>query len=155
MKRAEKGFTLVEIVFVAAISAFILVGMIHLYILTSVQSEVAGKMTLAVSEAQNKLEEIRNTPYSEIATDYASGGTPGNTFDLTLLEGKGVIYIDSSNPELLGLEVVVCWKDKYDRVIGEDLNLNGMLDDGEDSTTSGTLGKIDSPVILKTMITRR
>jgi len=152
MKGSQNGFTLAELVFVAGILSFTLVGMMKLYIYTSTQAEMAGNVTIAVSQAQNKLEEIRNHAYDMIATDYGSGGTPGNTFDLSILTGKGAVYIDSSNSELLVLEVVVSWMDKYNRIIGEDANLNGVLDGGEDANGNG---KLDSPVRLMSMITER
>src|SRR3990167_4005487 len=127
------GFTLIELVFVAGILAVVLTGMIQLFIHTSVTAELSGNKTLAVAEAHNKLEEMRNHSFDLIATDYASGGTPGDTFNLTNLTGKGKIYIDNSNPSLLTLKVVIAWQNKYNRIVGEDLDLDGTLDGGEDT----------------------
>ena len=56
--------------------------------------------TFAISEAQSKLDEIRNSNYDLITTDYISGGTPGNTFETTQPTGIGSIYINDSNPDL-------------------------------------------------------
>lgn len=148
---SSQGFSLPELVLVAGILAFALTGLIRLYIYTSVEGALAGNKTVAVSEAQDKLEEIRNHDFSLITADYGSGGTPGNVFDLSQLDGKGIIYIDSSNSELLVIKVVVCWRDKYDRIIGGDLNLNGQYDTGEPNVS----GQLTSPVTLMTMITRR
>lgn len=150
--RKKQGFTLLELMFAVAILVTVVSGMVRLFVFTSTQADIAGRKTIAVSEAQTKLEEIRNTDYSLITTNYGSGGTPGNTFDLSLIDGKGVIYIDSSNAELLVLEVVVSWNNKYNRVVGEDQDLDGVLDAGEDANSNG---KIDSSVELITYLTRR
>ncbi len=152
MKQNDKGFMLAELVVLLGILAVSVTSILQLFIHTNALSEMAGNKTAAVSEAQSKIEEIRSAGFVNIPTLYASGGTPGNTFTPSLLAGKGVIHLDSSNPELLEIEVVICWKDKYDRVIGEDLNLNGVLDTGEDVNANG---KIDSPVRLVTYYTRR
>ena len=148
----RNGFTLIETMVVVFILAVTMVGMIQLMAYSSISSELAGNKTSAVSEAQNKIEEIRNHSYNTIATDYASGGTPGNTFNLSFLTGKGFVYVDSSNAELLTVQVSICWRNRLNRVIGEDKNLNGTLDAGEDENTNG---KIDSPVTMMTMVTRR
>ena len=159
MREAESGFTLMELMVVVWILSVTIIGMVQLFIYTSVQAEMAGRKTLAISEAQSKLEEIRNHTYASITTDYISGGTPGNTFTPVFFTGRGAVYIDSAgsfitgtNAELLGVKVTVSWRDKYNRIVGEDTNLNGVLDGGEDRNGNGQL---DSPVTLMGMITRR
>ena len=144
--RKNRGFTLIELMIVVVILSVVIVGMARLFIFTSTLSEISGNKTKAVSEAQGKVEEIRNHDYDDIAADY-----DGTVFPLVQLTGgKGFIYINSSDPELLIIEVSACWRDQHGRVIGDDLNLNGVLDSGE-----GTGGKIDSPVKIITMLTRR
>lgn len=150
--RSQAGFSMVELLIGIAIIAFILISMMELFIYTSSQAQMAGNVTQAVSQGQSKMEEIRNHTYANIVADYSSGGSPGSTFDLTGITGKGRIYIDSSNAELLQIKVVVSWRDKYSRVVGEDKNLNGSLDSGEDANGNGQL---NSPVELVSMITRR
>ena len=150
--RKNQGFTLLELMFAVAILVTVVGGMVRLFVFTSTQADIAGRKTIAVSEAQTKLEEIRNVDFDLITTNYGSGGTPGNTFDLSLIDGKGIIYIDSSNAELLVLEVVISWNNKYNRVVGEDKDLDGMLDAGEDANSNG---KLDSSVELVTYLTRR
>ena len=149
---SKNGFTLIELLIVASILSVVIAGIINLYIYTSVAAQLAGNKTLAVSEAQSKIEEIRNHTFDDITVDYTSGGTPGNTFSLSQLNGIGVIYIDSSNAELLEIEVIVSWQDKYNRVIGEDLDLDGILDAGEDVNGNG---KLDSIIKVESMVTRR
>ena len=155
MKRTtQAGFTMIELVIIAGILSLTIVGMVRLFIFTSVGAQLAGNKTQAISEAEKKLAEIRNYSFDDISTDYESGGTMGNTFNPSHFDGpaKGVVYIDDTNAELLIIDTVVCWEDKYGRIIGEDINLNGTLDTGEDLNSNG---KIDSIVELSTMLTRR
>ena len=148
----KEGFTLVELVFVIGILASIAVGMVQLYIHTAAMADLSGNVSIAVSQAQNILEEIREHDYDLISADYGAGGNPGNKFDLTLMTGKGRIYLDTSNAELIEIEVVVSWEDRYGRIIGEDLDLDGELDGGEDSNGDS---KLSSIVTLMSMVTRR
>ncbi|MBU3912428.1 MAG: prepilin-type N-terminal cleavage/methylation domain-containing protein [Candidatus Omnitrophica bacterium] len=149
-KRA--GFTLMELVIAIGILALVLVGLLQVFVCCLSLSELAGNSTIAISKAQGKLEEIRNHSFNSIVVDYSQGESPGNIFDLTQLNGKGVIYIDDTNPELLEIEIVVSWQEKGNRIIGEDSNLNGALDTGEDDNGNG---KLDSPVSLVSMIAKR
>jgi type II secretory pathway pseudopilin PulG len=152
MMKSKQGFTLVELLIVIAILIFIVTGLIQMFIYGSVLADLASNKTMAVTDASNKLEEIRNYDFDDIVVDYASGGTPGDTFDLAQLTGKGKIYIDSTNPELLTVMVVVAWENKYSRKSGEDLDFDGVLDAGEDVDGDGELS---SPVELVTMVTER
>ena len=135
------GFTLVELLMATIILSVVLVGLIQLFIRCSVLTELASNITAAMSEAQGKMEEIRNYDFDSIATDYVNGGAL-NPFDLTQLAGKGIIYIDSSNADLLEVEIVISWQNKYGRIIGEDLDLDGTLDTGEDVNGDSKLSSI-------------
>lgn len=154
MKNKKKGFTLVELMIVAAILAVVVVGMLQIFIYASESAAIAADKTLALSAAQDKIEEIRNHSYDDIVADYASGGTPGNTFTVNNLNAEGAVYVDASNAELLIVKVVVCWEDKYGRIIGEDFNLNGVLDPGED-TPGEENNEIDSIASLVSMVAKR
>lgn len=145
----QNGVGLLELLIVAGIMAVTVLGMLQLFVFTSTGASLAGNKTIAVMEAQSKIEEIRAYDFDSIVTDYANGGTVGNTFALSSINGMGVVYIDNSNPDLLTVEVVVSWEDKYDRIVGEDKNLDGTLAFAED--VNGNL-KIDSPVELVTQL---
>lgn len=159
----QSAFTLVEVVMVAGILVFCITAMLQLYVFTSVQAEMAGNKTQALSEAQNIIEDIRNASYAQISTNYGQGGTPGNVIALAppaaQITGSARVYIDSNqtyisgtNTELLGVLVVVSFRNKYGRIVGEDLDLDGVLDNGEDLNNNS---RLDSPVTLMSMITRR
>ena len=155
--RSKQGYTLIEVLVAAVVVVIALVAVVRLYVFCSFLSEMTGNMTRATSAAQSKMEEIRNYTYTSIASDYASGGAVGNTFNVTNSKGtkmgKGVVYIDSSTSSLLEVKVVVCWQDdKNDRIIGEDTDLDGVLDAGEDLNSNS---KIDSIVTLISKIAQK
>lgn len=113
----RQGFTLAEVLIAVGILAVVIVGLLQLFVYCSTLAEAAGNTTLAVSEAQNKMEEIRNHDFSAIAVDYASGGTPGNTFTLTSLNGTGTITVSQvgGSSELLQVRTDVVWQNKNGR----------------------------------------
>lgn len=152
MKRNEQGLTMVELMIVVMILVFVVTGMVQTFLYSSTIADIARNKTLAVTDASSKLEQIRNHPFDDITTDYVSGGTPGDLFDLTTLTGKGKIYIDTTDPELLVVKVVVCWQNKYNRILGEDLDFDGVLDAGEDVDGDG---EISSPLELVTYVAEK
>ncbi len=113
----NQGFTLVEVLIAIGILAVVVVGLLQLFVYCSSLAEAAGNTTLAISEAQNKMEEIRNHDFADIATDYASGGTPGNAFALTSLNGTGTITLSQAagSSELIQVQVSVVWQNKNGR----------------------------------------
>lgn len=154
MKR-RKGFTLLELLVSVVILVLVLVVLLQLYLYWFNLSEAAASFFYAASQTQEKLEEIRNHgfyDFDSIAVDYGSGGSPGNIFHLQHGNATGVIYVNSTNPELLEIEIVTSLQTTIGRVVGEDADLDGTLDAGED--TNGN-GKFDSPVTLKSFLTKR
>ncbi len=151
-RNKTEGFSFVEMMVTVAILSISLSTVLGFFVYCLSLVNLSGNMTKALHGAQGKIEEIRDHAYSLLTTDYASSGTPGNTFNVAQLNGKGVVYIDSTNANLLKVKVAVSWKDQNNRTIGEDLNLNGILDAGEDKDGNGEL---DSPVSLVTLIAQR
>ena len=148
----NRGFTLVEVLVSALIMGSIIVGLLQLFIYCSLLSEMSGNITIATSEAQSKMDEIRNTTFSLITTNYPSG----TSFNLNQITGKGVIYIDSTtapaNSNLYRIKISVSWRNKNGRVIGSDKNLNGAIDAGEALDSDGNL---DSLVKLVSYVANR
>lgn len=147
-----KGFFLIEIMIVIAVLVIVLVGYLQLSIVCFGLAETTKNITIAISEIQSQLDQIRNYNYSNIVSDYSQGGSPGDIFSLSQLDGVGIISLNNSNPELLEVEITACWQEKGRRIIGEDINLNGVLDADEDKNANG---KIDSPASLITLIAQR
>ena len=88
--------------------------------------------------AKNRLEQIKDTDFALIPATYNNV-----TFTTAGLDGMGVSYIDSTNPNLYVVRVAFCWQEKNGRIFGDDLDLDGVLDGGEDKNGNGF---IDSPV---------
>ena len=120
MKRkwsSKAGFSLVEVMVSVGILVVVIIGLLRLFVYCSVLAEYSGNVTTAVTEIQTKSEEIRNHNFDDIATDYASGGTPGNTFNLTNVNGTGTITISTvgGSSELLQITIVANWQNKDGR----------------------------------------
>ena len=149
----KKGVTLIEILVALFVLVIGILGTLQLFSYCAYLAEMSGNTNYIIDQAQSKIDEMRSSSFSLIATNYASGGTPGNTLTLTNPTAKGVIIIDSSTADLLQVEINVSWKnERNDRIIGEDLDLDGVLDAGEDVNGNG---KLDSPVKLITLIARK
>ncbi|MFH1858195.1 MAG: hypothetical protein ABH845_04760 [Candidatus Omnitrophota bacterium] len=161
MKRIEKqdeakrratpnGFTLLEVVISSAILLLTILGVLATYQHAIVLSRVNEGHTLALQSAQATLEKMRGHVFGRLLMDYGPSGNPGNTFVPAGLTGRGAISFDTTDPAVLGVRIVVCWREKG-RLFGEDENLNGRLDSGEDANGNGLL---DSPVRLVTFLTQ-
>lgn len=73
-------------------------------------------------------------------------------------EANNANVAPNSNTDLIDVYVTVSWREGRGtgRVIGEDANLNGVLDSGEDGTyAGGTTGRLDSPAQLVSKVTDR
>jgi type II secretory pathway pseudopilin PulG len=168
MERRKKGFTLVEVLVTVGIFIIVILSLLKAFISFSVLEDSADNTAIVLSKAQSKLEEMREHNFDTLMTDYNPGGNPG-VFYLTKVndgvEGAGVIYLRqvSTIPTtlLLEAEVVVCWRNKDGRIVGEDNGgtdsakaLNGVLDTLVGEDTDGN-GKMSSRIDLMTMIAKR
>lgn len=142
-----KSFTLVEMLIAFAILIVAISSILITYLACFVLVDTVRDINIAIGAAQGLVEEIRSTPFTDIVTEY-------NGLNFTVNDipsSRGVVYVDDANPELLEVTVSVCWRHR-NRIIGEDSNLNGVLDTGEDVNGNGI---IDSPVELTTRIANR
>ncbi len=149
--RVKSGFSLVEVIMATAILAFALCGILGTYVTCLVLITTSKNVNAATNAAQGIVEEIRSTPFTQIIAKYN-----GMVFTVDDIPSSvGVVYINSTtapaNSNLLEAIVSICWR-QGNRVIGEDTNLNGVLNTGEDINGNNI---IDSPVQLKTMVVRR
>jgi len=132
-----------------AILAFTLVGILSTYVTCLVLITTSQNVNAATNAAQGIIEEIRSTPFTQAVANYN-----GMVFTVNDVPSSvGVVYVDdSTNAEFLDVAVSVCWR-QGNRVIGEDANLNGTLDAGEDTMIAN--GIIDSTVQLKTQVANK
>lgn len=149
MKFSNKGFTLVEVLVAVAILAFCLCGLLVTYINMFFLSDLTRDSTLATNAIQAKLEEIKNTNFENLSS------FNGTTFDVNGFassDAKGAVWVlDTAYSDLKRVRIVVCFKSRG-RVIGEDKNLDGDLDTGEDTLISNS--RLDSPAETVTLIAK-
>ena len=136
--------TLPELLVAVFILVLAVTGIILSYLQAMELQEVAQATSIATKAALSRMDQIRATTYSQIKATYN-----GVAFNVSGLNAKGVTYIDDSTPELLYVKVVVSWKQRSNRVYGDDKNLNGQADAGEHVDANGML---DSPVQLTTRV---
>ena len=72
--RAQTGFTIVEVLVAVAIFAIALTGIASLLGTTVRANGLAAQLTAATQLTQDKLEELRNTPYTAVASGADSTG---------------------------------------------------------------------------------
>ena len=138
--KSQDGFTLAEIIIATAVFMIAFVGILLSYLRSVELSELSRNSSTAVQAARSRMEQIKDTSFSQIMGNYNIV-----TFTAAGLNGKGVSYVDNTNPDLLLVTISFCWQQKNGKIIGEDSNLNGLVDAGEDKNGNGM---IDSPVQL-------
>ena len=142
-----KGFTLPEVMIAGTVMILALGGILISYIRCLELNEISKNMTFAVEAVKSKVEQIRSTQFNQIKITY-----DGTSFTALGVNGRGVSYINDDNPKLLEVTVSFCWKQSNGRVFGEDKNLNGVIDAGEDTNANG---KLNSPVEIVNYIYER
>jgi len=147
----RKGFTLIEVSLAVLVFIVVLTSLLSLYISFIKLSEDTLATTRAFFSAQKMMETIRGYNFNKIKNDF-----DGYTFTpegFSSDKAKGIVYVteEEGRSDLLRVNIVICFK-SGERIIGEDLNLNGNLDIGEDKNNNDML---DSPVEITTLITSR
>jgi type II secretory pathway pseudopilin PulG len=144
--RSPKAFTIAELLIATAIILLTSLAILFSYV-QCLELNTINKDTMAVLEqARNTVEAIKSTPFGEIYDAYNK-----KIVALKDPEGIAIVEVDNKNPQLLSVSVKCFWKTK-NRMVGEDKNLNGILDKDEDKNENG---KLDSPITLFTDIAKR
>ena len=146
----NKGFTLLELMIAAGVLIVALSGLLAIFTNLLSLNENSRKLTIAMAACQDKLEEIRNSNFSTLYATYNNASFDPAGF--TVGQAKGNVSINNSNPNLLQVFVSVSWRTRSNRVIGEDTNLNGVFEAGEDSNPNG---RLDSPAAIATLMSKR
>jgi prepilin-type N-terminal cleavage/methylation domain-containing protein len=133
VKTGEEGFSLIEIIAVAAILGVILVPVLSMFAGASFATLLAGEETVAAALAQERMEELKGAGYSalEIILDgkreLLLEETPGSFRRETLISSVGVdTILPGGDGELIFLEVTVFWGDGHER----SLSLSSHLGEG-------------------------
>jgi len=140
----RSGMTLVEIIVATGVFLMAVIGILYSFVKCLELNEVGRDSTIAVVGVKNKIEEIKAEGITGIFATYNN-----TTFTIAGLNGRGVIYVDNSNSRLLEVKAVFCWRLTDGRIVGEDINLNGVLNSGEDKNGNA---QIDSNVQIVTRI---
>jgi Tfp pilus assembly protein PilV len=144
---AKKGFALPEVMLATAIAAFVICGLLFMYVAAMDLIRTSKSSSIAASAAEGLIEEIRNTPFPDIPANYN-----GLKFSVNgIPSSSGRVYIDETDPEFLVVTISVCWR-QGNKIIGEDTNLSGELEGVEDINGNGI---IDSTVELVTQVANR
>lgn len=139
----KRGFTLAELMIAVVVFMITFVGILLGYLRCMELSEMAKNSSLAVAAVKSRMEDIKNTDFSNIMNNYNK-----ITFTANGINGRGVSYveIDNANPKLLKVTVTFCWKQRSGLLIGEDADLDGQLDAGEDKNANNILDSITQAV---------
>lgn len=165
--RSKTGFTLAELMVAALILITILVGLLASYVTCFDLNETSKNMTLAMDAVNQKMAQISDYSFSNVCSNFNNSTFTLADSDLQLMpagDSRGKIYVypyTTSNIAsscvdctcdytMLRVVISVSWRQKSGRIIGEDKDLDGVLDAGED--TNGN-GKIDSPAQIVTFLT--
>ena len=146
----KSGFTLLELMIAAAILVIAIAGLLATFTGFLSLNENSKNISLAIEACQDKTEEIRNFNFSSLYITYNNTNFEPNGFPVTDAEGN--IYIDNTDPDLLEICISVSWRESSNKIIGEDVNLNGTLDSGEDLNSDG---RLSSPAEIITLMGAR
>ena len=145
MIQNNKGLSLPEIMVASVIFIIATVGILYSYLKCMELQDLGRNVSIVTQAVRNKMENIKNSTFNTLNATYNNV-----TFTTAGINGRGVIYIDDvTDPSLVQVKIAFCWKQPNVRVIGEDTNLNGVLNAGEDKNANG---QIDSYVQITTKI---
>ena len=155
----KKGFTMIELIFVIGTLAFVIAGLLVAYVNCLALNEHNLKFSNAISLARMLMEDeyyLRDN-WSAIVSDSLSESIVKTRFNL---DGySAAVYVDDVDPLLKQVTVVVCWREKGGRIVGEDdgamgteAPLNGVLHPSEDVNNDG---RLSSPCEITSAITKR
>lgn len=153
-RKTQRGFTLFEVALAMAVFALAASGSLSLFISCTRLTDSAGHITRMVERAREELENrIRRTDFESLDDYFFITNDPLPLSLVCYVEGYDSVNPNNELNRLLKMvKIVITYRETSNRIIGEDRNLNGRLDDGED--TNGD-NRISSPCEIVTFIARR
>lgn len=135
----HKGFTLSELLIATVVFILTFVGILLSYLRCMELNEMAGNSSLAVAAVKSRMEDIKNTDFVNISSNYDRVAFSANG-----INGQGVSYVEDvvTDPKLLKVTISFSWKQKSGLLVGEDDDLDGQLDAGEDKNANNMLDSI-------------
>jgi Tfp pilus assembly protein PilV len=152
MKKLRKcGFTIVEVMVTTFVLVVAICGLLGLFLSSIVLNETSRNASLATQAAQARLEELKNVIFSDLST-YNNTAFAVSGFGAGLAKGRvevsDTIY-NTSDYNLKKVHISVSWKQNANRIVGEDINLDGAYEVSEDKNNNG---EINSPAEIYTFI---
>ena len=155
--QSSKGLTLTELMLGTAIMAIVVIGIFSICNASMTLIDMAGTLTQMMNTASDRLELLYDVADVNFA---ALDGFNGQTFDLgafafnsiAVSAATGLYRVEPLSPDLKRVTVSVFYRIKGERVIGEDINLDGVLNPGEDINGDG---RLTSPAEATTIIARK
>lgn len=123
-----------ELLVATIVFSLAFIGLLLSFVKSMELHEASRNTSYALSAVRSRIEVIKNTAFDQIVSTYDEA-----TFTDANLNGIGVSYIDNSDPDLLEVTVSFAWIQKNGRVVGEDQDLDGVLDAGEDTDLNNVL----------------
>jgi len=155
MMMNNKALSLMELLVAFFVMALAIGALATIYpgLFTGVTMDTQNLRVWEIARAE--IESLKNSDFATLYTQAKPPSLPqANSFSTGSSSISGVYYVEQMFDknsvlltDLVRLEVVVCFK-VGNRMIGEDKNLNGILDTGEDVDGNK---KITSPVRLSTL----
>ncbi len=127
IKLSDRSFTLAELLLACAILAFVLTGLLSLFINCIVLNEANRNLTIATSHAQYIMEEIKAAGFTGLETKINSNnGTPAgwdlnsaqigsSPYNLTPLDTETIETSVFQSGDPLGVSVMINHKDRGQR----------------------------------------
>jgi len=141
----RNAFTLLELSIAIIFLAVVLVALLYSYSQSIKTSTKLQRINQALVQVRKEMESIKNMNFADIP----SLNNTSFQIENSDFENRGVIYVENFDTDTLRIILTVCLKDVHGRVIGEDKDLDGVLDPGEDIDGDG---RISSPVSVETLI---
>jgi len=160
----SRSFTMMELMVVVGILVFGVAGLLVVYVNCLALNEHNLKLSVAMNLARQMMEDVyyRRSDWDSIQdTSYSEQDIAGSV-DYGNIEGYSatMCVTEIAVGSLKEVTVVICWREKGGRIIGEDngasagatYQLNGQLDTNEDQNGDG---RLSSPCELTTVIANR
>ena len=104
---SDVGFTLVESLLTLAIMAISLLALAGLQITALRGNALARRMTTAIALAEQRIEQLKNAPYTSIEAEAAIQVTASD-----LLFTRQVTVVNGPLPDTKSVSVLVSWQDQ-------------------------------------------
>jgi prepilin-type N-terminal cleavage/methylation domain-containing protein len=108
----RKGFSLIELMFAVVILAIVIFGIFHAYSVCFMGMTYARDRTVATNLAQKKIEDIKNTPFGNIAdSSTTTEEISGKILTIDLISINSTVG-ENNDSNLKEVTVTVSWFDR-------------------------------------------